>query len=78
MDAQQIAKMSDAELEKFLDTVPEGTIWRQTAYEELCRRRFRSMAKRHWTTTAAFWVSVIAMILALIAVWPVIREWFRG
>lgn len=77
MDTQQIVKMSDAELEAYLDTVPEGTIWRQLAHDELSRRRQRWMAKEHWTTTPAFWISVVALILALIAVLPVLREWFR-
>jgi hypothetical protein len=74
---QDIIKMSDAELEEYLNIVPAGHLLRPVAYEELSRRRLRSIAAGHWTTTPAFWVTVGALIFAMIAAWPQIREWFR-
>lgn len=79
MDEQErILKMSDAELELFLDNAPAGNLWRNFAVEELSRRRLRSIEKGHWTLTPTFWVIVATLIFAFIAALPAIREWFRG
>jgi hypothetical protein len=80
LDSQEIAKMSDAELEKLVDTVPFGHMHRINALEELNRRQLRAIAhaKPHWTLTPAFWVAVLAMVFAAIAAWPVVREFFQA
>jgi hypothetical protein len=79
MDEQQrILRMSDAELESYVDAAPAGNLWRNFALEELSRRRLRSIEKGHWALTPTFWVIVATLIFAIIAAWPVIRGWFPG
>ena len=73
---KDVIGLSDAELEEYLNIVPAGHLLRIVAYEELSRRRLRSIAAGHWTTTPAFWVTVAALIFAMIAAWPVLRGWF--
>ena len=74
--ASEIAKMSDADLNDFLKTVPEGRLDRQVAFEEFTRRRLLAIEKGHWTLVWGFRVMVATLIAAAIAAWPVIREWF--
>src|SRR3990170_3769489 len=78
LPTEDILKMSDAELEKYLDSAAFGTMGRNHAFEELTRRRLRSISKPHWTLTPAFWVIVATMIFASIAAWPVIRDFFQA
>jgi len=75
---EEISKMSDGDLEKYLDSAAFGSMNRHLALEELTRRRLRSISKPHWTLTPAFWVIVATMIFAAIAAWPVIRDFFKA
>jgi hypothetical protein len=75
LSAQEVSEKSEAELENILDSAPYGHMDRNLAFEELTRRRLRSVSRRHWTVTFGFWIAVAAMVFAAIAAWPVIREW---
>jgi len=41
------------------------------------RRAVERGPKPHWTQSPGFWVSVIAAVAAVIAAWPIIRDWLR-
>ena len=78
MTPQELSKMSDTELETYLNSAADASWGRQLAFQELTRRRLRSIAKGHWALTHTFWVIFATQIFAIIAAWPVIRGWFPG
>jgi hypothetical protein len=68
LPAEDILKMSDAELEKYLDSAAYGTMGRQLAFEEYARRKLSSISKPHWSTVPSFWLLVVSVIASIIAV----------
>lgn len=48
----------------------------ETALAEL-RRAVERGPKPHWTQTPSFWIALIAAVAAVVAAWPVVRDWLR-
>lgn len=70
---EEIPKMSDAELEKYLESAPYGSMPRNRAIEEHTRRKLSSISKPHWTLVPTFWLVVASVIIALVALFLALR-----
>jgi hypothetical protein len=74
---RDIRKLSDDDLDDYLDVADYSSSGRNFAVEEFNRRKLRSIAQPHWSLTPIFWVAVATLIFAAIAAWPVIRHFFQ-
>lgn len=68
LPTEDILKMSDAELEKYLASAAFGTMGRSLAFEEYTRRKLSSISRPHWSTVPSFWLLVVSVIISILAV----------
>lgn len=64
-----------AELEKQLVGMSHGHIDRPRIVEDIKARALQLEPEHHWSVVPLFWVSVVAMIAACIAAYPIVTEW---
>ena len=68
---------TDEQLDEYIAKISGNELLYRTALAEREKRHFKRLSQPHWTLGWGFIVSVIAMVFAGIAAWPVIREWFQ-
>jgi hypothetical protein len=64
---QWLAHASTAELQEFMRSVSASTNYYQYARDELDVRLAEAARQPHWTTTPAFWIAIVALIISILA-----------
>jgi len=64
---QDIPKLSDKELERYLEAGEFHETGHEFALQEYNRRKLAAIAKSHWTLTPTFIVAVAALVVAGLA-----------
>lgn len=64
---QDIPKLSDKELERYLEAGEFHQTGHQFALQEYNRRKLAAISKSHWTLTPTFIVAVAALVVAGLA-----------
>lgn len=75
-EAERIAALSDKELRREFSRIGGGGTIGILLEKELAMRA--ASPKHHWSLSPAFIVACITMILAAIAAWPIVRDWFAN
>ncbi len=66
-----------AELEKQLVGMSHGSVERPRIIEDIKALALQLEPEHHWSVVPLFWVSVVAMIAACIAAYPIASAWLQ-